>query len=204
MSIRIGITGGIGSGKSVVSKLLEVLDIPVYVSDIEAKKLANTHPRIREELTRLVNPDLYITGELNKQMLASYLFSNNQNAERVNRIIHPVVKQDFQMWQQCHSSLPIVAMESAILIESGFADAVDKIVMVYAPLEIRLQRAMKRDAATHQQILNRIKAQMDDEEKQMYADYMILNDGEIPLIPQVLKLISSLSQNNVYLCDAKK
>ena len=95
-------------------------------------------------------------------------------------------------------------MESAILIESGFADTVDQIVMVYAPLEVRLQRAMKRDTASRESIIRRIEAQMNDEEKRLHAHFVIVNDGEIPLMPQVLELISSLSQNIPYLCHAKK
>ena len=204
MSIKLGITGGIGAGKSVVSRLLEALDIPVYISDNEAKRLINSHPEIRKELCKLIGDNVYQNGQLNKPLLASYLFACEENALRVNQIIHPVVKSDFVNWVSKHHSTPIIAMESAILIESGFADTVDKVVMVYAPLEVRVKRAMLRDNADEQQIRKRIKAQMCDEEKRLKADYTILNDGESPLIPQVLKLISSLSQNNPYLCHAKK
>ena len=204
MGIKLGITGGIGSGKSVVSRLFEVLNIPIYISDDRAKKLTLTHPTIQQELSKLLGTDIYINGELNKPLLSSYLFANAENAIRINQIIHPVVKEDFKQWSAAHASFPIIGMESAILIESGFADTVDHIVMVYAPLDVRLKRAVIRDNASEEQILRRIKAQMDDEEKKLHADYTILNDGEIPLIPQVLELISSLSQNNRYLCPAKK
>ena len=204
MNIKLGITGGIGSGKSVVSKLLEVLNIPVYISDDRAKMLTLTHPDIQEKLSSLLGAEIYNNGELNKPLLASYLFANAENATRINQIIHPVVKDDFKQWAMSHSSCPIIAMESAILVESGFADTVDHIVMVYAPVDVRLKRAMARDNVSEELIRKRIEAQMSDEEKKLHAHYTILNDGEIPLIPQVLELISSLSQNNRYLCPAKK
>ena len=203
MSVKVGITGGIGSGKSVVSRLFEVLGIPIYISDQEAKRLTATHPEIRNQLIQLLGDEVYANNELNKPFLANYLFASEENAERINRIIHPVVKADFEQWAASHSHYPIIGMESAILIESGSTDVVDKIIMVYAPAEVRINRAIKRDNSSRELITKRIEAQMNDEEKRLHADYVILNDGEIPLIPQVLELISSLSQNIPYLCDAK-
>ncbi len=203
MSIKLGITGGIGSGKSVVSRLLSILGIPVYISDVEAKRLTTTHPDIQRSLRQLLGDEVYRNGELNKTLLATYLFADALNAARINQIIHPVVKADFQQWTLRHAQYPILAMESAILIESGFTDLVDSILLVYAPLEIRVARAMARDSATEEQIKQRICAQMSDEEKKIHADYVILNDGEIPLIPQVLALISSLSQKYPYLCPSE-
>lgn len=153
--IKIGITGGIGSGKSYVSHLLEEAGIPVYDTDTEAKKLTLSHPRIREGLLVLLGEDVYkADGSLNKPVLASYLFASTENAGRVNRIIHPCVYEDFQQWadRQAASGTEVVAMESAILFESGFHTAVDYVVMVYAPLELRITRAMQRDAATEAQI----------------------------------------------------
>ena len=157
--IKIGITGGIGSGKSYVSHLLEEAGIPVYDTDTEAKKLTLSHPRIREGLLVLLGEDVYkADGSLNKPVLASYLFASTENAGRVNRIIHPCVYEDFQQWadRQATSGTEVVAMESAILFESGFHTAVDYVVMVYAPLELRITRAMQRDAATEAQILSLI------------------------------------------------
>ncbi len=196
MSIRVGITGGIGSGKSVVSRLLELMGIPVYISDVESKRLTSCDPVIRRELCALLGDDVFLNGELNKPFLASYLFSDPAHAVRVNGIIHPRVKEDFREWVMRRNHAPVVAMESAILIESGFAGEVDVVVMVYAPLEVRVQRAMQRDRTTREQVLQRIHSQMSDEEKRAQAGYVIVNDGETPLIPQVLKLISFLSENN--------
>lgn len=203
MSIKIGITGGIGSGKSVVSHLLEVMGVPVYISDIETKKLTATDECIRRELIALLGEDVYARGVLNKTLLANYLFSSPEHALQVNSIIHPRVKADFRQWADRHSNFPIIGIESAILIEAGFVGEVDAVVMVYASRETRLQRAMKRDGATREMIEKRMRSQMSDEEKCRRADSVIINEGETPLIPQVLELITSLSQNNPYLCLPK-
>ena len=194
MAIRIGITGGIGSGKSVVSKILSLLDIPIYLSDDEAKRLTAPDEAIRRELTDLLGDELYQGGMLNKQMLANFLFASAENAEKINAIIHPQVKQDFRRWCTCHSASQFVAMESAILFESGFDSEVDVVVMVYAPQEVRIQRAMMRDAASRTQIEQRVKRQMDDEAKCSKAHYVLINDDKTALIPQVLQLLVSLSQ----------
>ncbi len=203
MAIKIGITGGIGSGKSVVSRLLELMGVPVYISDTESKRLTHTDPVIRRELCALLGDDVFRGGELNKPLLASYLFSDPAHAAQVNAIIHPRVKDHFRAWVEERTHLPVVGMESAILIESGFASEVDVVVMVYAPLDVRVARVLKRDDATTEQVMQRMRSQMSDEEKRLQAGYEIVNDGETPLIPQVLKLISFLSENNHYLCRAK-
>lgn len=203
MSIKIGITGGIGSGKSVVSHLLKLMGVPVYISDIETKKLTATDDCIRRKLIALLGEDVYAGGVLNKTLLATYLFSSSEHARQVNGIIHPRVKADFRQWSERHSGFPIIGIESAILIEAGFTGEVDVVVMVYASRETRLERAMKRDGATREMIENRMRSQMNDEEKCRQADFVIINDGETPLIPQVLELITSLSQNNSYLCPPK-
>lgn len=204
MSIKIGITGGMGSGKSVVSRLLEAMGIPVYISDRKSKRLTNTDPVIRRELTTLLGAEVYLKNELNKPLLASYLFGHPNHAQEVNSIIHPRVKADFRHWASARSHFSIVGMESAILIESGFAGEVDVVVMVYAPLDIRLARAVKRDSTSRELVMQRIRSQMSDEEKRKKADFIIVNDDVTPLIPQVLELISFLSKNNHYLCPAKK
>lgn len=190
--IKLGITGGIGSGKSVVSRLLGIMGVPVYISDIESKRLTANDPHIRAQLINLLGKEVYSNNELNKPLLASYLFSDPTHAQQVNSIIHPRVKEDFCQWVQRHSSDNIVAMESAILIESGFANEVDYIAMIYAPLELRIERAMKRDNSSYDAIKQRICHQMDDENKRAMADYTILNDDIHPLIPQVKALLKAL------------
>lgn len=204
MAIKIGITGGIGSGKSVVSWLLEMMGVPVYISDVEAKRLMHTDEVVRRELIALVGEDVYQGGQLNRPLLASYMFGHPQRMEKINRIVHPQVKADFRRWVAEHSHVDWVAMESAILIEAGFREEVDFLVTVYAPLEVRVERAVKRDSSTRELVLKRIQSQMSDEEKKQKADFVIVNDNETSLIPQVLELISFLSKNNHYLCRAKK
>lgn len=203
MAIRIGITGGIGSGKSVVSHLLEIMGVPVYTSDAESKRLTVNDAFIRRELTALLGEGIYDGDELNKPMLASYIFGNPEHIRTVNGIIHPRVRDDFRQWVVRHAACPIVGMESAILIEAGFAGEVDAVVMVYAPEEVRIARAMLRDAASRELVERRVRSQMSDEEKRKQADFVIVNDGETPLIPQVLDLMTSLSKNIAYLCPPK-
>ncbi len=200
-AIKIGITGGIGSGKSVVSRLLQTMDIPVYNSDAEAKRLIQTNVSIRSELTSLVGEELYTGSILNKALLSSYMFGHTDRVEQVNAIVHPRVRNDFHQWadKQTHV-VPILGFESAILLEAGFRNEVDAVVMVYAPKEIRIARTIRRDAVSRENVMKRIYNQMDNEKKRKLADYVIVNDGETPLIPQVLAMISSLSKNIAYLC----
>ena len=195
MAIKIGITGGIGSGKSIVSRLLTLTGIPVYQTDTEAKRLMLSDTGIREGLTALAGNEVYNEKGLNKAFLASYIFGHPEHLNQVNAIVHPRVRDDFRLWAG-KARQEIVAMESAILLEAGFTNEVDKIVMVYAPSEVRIARAIRRDSATRKEVERRIQSQMDDEKKRGAADFVIVNDGETPLIPQVLSLISSLSQNH--------
>lgn len=193
MATKIGITGGIGSGKSVVSHLLDVMGVPMYISDIETKKLMQSDEEIRRSLIALLGEEVYVGGSLNKPMLAAYLFASDQHAREINAIVHPRVKADFRRWAQEHDRHPLVGIESAILIEAGFAAEVDKVVMVYAPREVRVARAIKRDCSSREQIEQRIRSQMDDEVKREYADFVIVNDGERALIPQVQELLARIA-----------
>lgn len=192
MSIKVGITGGIGSGKSIVSRLLEVMGIPVYISDFEAKRLTQSDMHIREELIRLLGDSIYQNGKLNKSLLASYMFDNKECVDQINKIIHPCVKNDFRTWAASRNMQNIVGLESAILVEAGFATEVDAIIMVYAPQKLRLERTMLRDATTEELVQKRMRNQMNDEEKLLHAHYVVYNDGEQPLIPQVEKILRDL------------
>ena len=193
MSIKIGITGGIGSGKSVVSKLLQLMGVPVYTADVESKRLTETDPDIRAALISLLGDEVYQDGKLNRPLLASYIFGNKDNLTMVNGIIHPRIKDDFRRWAQSHSSYPIVGIEAAILIEAGFTEDVDQVVLVYAPQEIRLRRAVSRDACAAEQIQQRMRNQMPDEDKMAFAHHIIYNDDKQALIPQLGALIKTLA-----------
>jgi dephospho-CoA kinase len=193
---KIAITGGIGSGKSFVGRLLARRGIPVYIADDEAKRLTVTDPLIRSRLTALVGADVYLAdGSLNKPLLAQYLFDGPDHVRQVNAIIHPRVKQDFKAWAEAQTNVTTGAMESAILYEAGFEDTVDAVVMVYAPRALRLQRAMARDGATREQIERRMAAQMTDEEKRRRATYVVVNDGVQSLDAQLDALILQLQRD---------
>ena len=191
--IKIGITGGIGSGKSVVSSLFRMNKIPVYMADAESKRLSDTSPVIRKKLISLFGDTIYVNDLLDRKRLASFIFSNEHVLKKVNEIIHPVVKKDFQAWVKQQKG-NMCAIESAILFESGFEKTVDVVLLVYAPVELRLTRAMERDGATEADIMKRMNRQMPEELKRKQADYVIINDDVQALIPQVdrfLKLLVS-------------
>lgn len=194
MKVRLGITGGIGSGKSFLSKLLIKKGIPVFDSDFEAKRLMLTDDEIIFSLKSLLGEHVYQDGEINKPLLASYIFTSAENASKVNSIVHPYVKNEFLNWADRYFLLGynIVAIESAILFEAGFNDIVDKIVMVHAPLEIRVDRVIERDNTNREKVMERIKSQMDDDIKISMSDFVIENDGRFLLDSQVDKLISEL------------
>lgn len=175
--IRLGITGGIGSGKSYVAQMLQARwDVPVYDCDSEAKRLTAESDDIRTALTQLVGDHLWQQGQMQKSVLAAYLFASPEHAAQVNAIIHPAVRRDFLRWADAHSRSPVVAIESAILCESGFHTLVDSILLVDAPLEVRLQRAMLRDGASRQQVMARM-ARQDSAQARQLARFTVINDG---------------------------
>lgn len=194
--VKIGITGGIGSGKSYVSRLLtEHYGIPVYNTDSEAKRLMLSDEGIRRRLTALLGKEVYKSdGTLNKPLLANYLFADSCHAGQINAIVHPQVKADFLKWADRQTGCEFVALESAILFESGFDNIVDKVVMVYAPVELRIRRVMLRDSTTEEKIRQRIVAQMDDKAKQDRSDFIIFNDGSRPLNLQLDDLQETLEK----------
>lgn len=188
---KVGITGGIGSGKSVVAELLKVHGVPVYIADVESKWLTATSPVIRRGLVGLLGKEVYTPEGLNRAFLASRIFSDASLLQQVNAIIHPEVSRHYLAWMEKQDS-PVTALESAILFESGFDSLVDVRLMVYAPREVRIQRAMKREKASREEIVRRIENQMDDESKKERADYVIYNDGKQALIPQLQLFLQSL------------
>lgn len=173
--MTLGITGGIGSGKSYVSDILSrELGIPIYDCDKEAKRLTAQSEEIRSRLILLVGPEVFDGQTLNKQVLADYLFSDPEHASKVNAIIHPAVLKDFQRWSVDNGQHSIVALESAILFESGFNEYVDYVLFVDAPEEVRLCRAMQRDTATEEQIRARMQMQQPELHRKQ-ADFIIDN-----------------------------
>lgn len=193
--IIIGITGGIGSGKSTVSELLTILGIPVYISDKESKRLTDTSGTIKDKLIAKFGASLYKNGKLDKPVLSSLIFGNRANLDEVNNIIHPEVAKDFQRWVKLHSDENVVAIETAILFESGFDKLVDKTMLIYAPLELRIRRTIKRDNTTRQKVLDRINNQQSDEEKIELSDFVIVCDEVKSVIGQILKIMKDLKHN---------
>ena len=160
--IKLAITGEIGSGKSYVARrMTELLGIPVYDSDANAKRLNEESPAIRCGLIEMVGADVYdVRGRLDRQKLAAFLFANEENARRINALIHPVVKEDFLRWA-AEQMAPVVAIETALLAESGIDKVVDKIIRVDAPLETRIGRAMQRDGVAREKVLERMARQQE-------------------------------------------
>lgn len=193
--MKIGITGGIGSGKSYVCNILKQRGIPVYNCDDEAKRLMTESPVIRKKLCELLGTHIYINNVLNKPAIASFLFASKENGEKINAIVHPVVKDDFTYWAEQHSYSPIVVQECAILFESGFDSTVDKTIEVYAPKDIRIMRAMKRDNALQEQIEARMAQQMPEEEKKLHADFCIVNDGVQDVTKQIDAILREVNGN---------
>jgi dephospho-CoA kinase len=187
---RLGITGGIGSGKSYIADMLRnELRVPVYDCDARAKCLNEEDPQIREALTELVGPEVYRDGRLVKPVLAAYLFQDESHAAQVNAIVHPAVHRDFLRWEQ-EQDAGLVALESAILYESGFHRFMDKVLFVRASEPLRIRRAMERDGASREQIEQRIRMQhTQDFESQ--ADYVIDNENtsRSDLIFQLEKIV---------------
>jgi dephospho-CoA kinase len=189
--IRIGLTGGIGSGKSMVSSLLEVLDIPVYIADTESKRLMQTSPQIREQLIALFGETIYSGEGVDKKRLASCIFHDPELLKQVNAIIHPEVGRHFLAWV-ARQTAPVCAIETAILFESGFSRHVDVSVMVYAPQEVRIERVMARDGISREEVAGRMNSQLSDEIKKTYSDYVIYNDGRQALLPQLVAILADL------------
>ena len=185
---KIGITGGIGSGKSVISHLLRIMGVPVYIADDESKKLTNTSFEIREKLVACFGESLYDNQTLNKAMLASLIFSNEENLSCVNQIIHPIVLNHFIQWTNMQQTA-LVAMESAILFESGFNQYMDTVITVTAPAEMRIRRVLSRDNITREQVLQRISSQWQEDEKVNLSTHIIINDDKCAIISQLEKIL---------------
>lgn len=195
--IKIGITGGIGSGKSTVATLFRLHGIPVYNADDETKKLNNSSPIIKEQLIKHFGADLYINDELNKKMFANIIFNDAEKLKLANSIIHPEVLKHFTSWCTQHSKQPIVALEAAILFESNFHKHLDSVVTVYSPLQVRVERVSKRDNVAQEMVESRIKHQMPETEKIRLSEYVIINNYKKSLIKQVQNLLKELDFTSI-------
>ena len=185
--MKIGITGGIGSGKSYICKRLAVRGIEVYDCDSAAKRLIRTSDSIRKQLTHLIGEDAYDGTSLNKAAVARFLLASEHNAQAINDIVHPAVFKDFEdsgmQW-----------MESAIMYESGIYKLVDRVIVVTAPQEIRIQRVMQRDGITREKVEQWMQRQWSQEEVRRLADYEIVNDGIADIDSQIERILNSLTK----------
>lgn len=185
--IKVGITGGIGSGKSIVSNIFKILNIPVFDADFEAKKIMTESVVVKQQLIATFGNAVFLNKELNRQYLSTIVFSDAHLLEKLNAIVHPAIIDAGNEWANQQIS-PYVIKEAALLFEAGSASDLDYVIGVYAPKIIRLQRVMQRDKVDKQAVLNRMSKQIDEEIKMKLCDFIITNDDEQMVIPQVLKL----------------
>jgi dephospho-CoA kinase len=192
--IKVGITGGIGSGKTHICKLLELMNFSVFYSDAEAKKIQNTNAYVRSKLTELYGEEAYTEEGLNRKFIAEIIFNNPDAKKQLEEIIHPKVAEAFATWceEKANTDEKIVFIESAILYESGFDKMVDKVIVVYADEDVRIERSMRRDGADRTAIEERIKNQGSDKEKCNKADFVLHNNPNDYINKQLLNIVKEL------------
>lgn len=185
--IRIGLTGGIGSGKSTVAKIFETLGIPVYYADDAAKTLMNTNDELKQAILSNFGEDSYKDGVLDRKYIASIVFNDKEKLELLNSFIHPATIKDAEEWM-LRQKAPYAIKEAALLFESGASENLDYIIGVYAPQHLRVQRVIKRDKLPVEEIMKRISRQIDEEMKMKLCDFVIKNNEQELVIPQVIRL----------------
>jgi len=193
--LRVGITGGIGSGKSTVSKIFEVLGIPVYYADDEAKRLMNEDEVLREQIISIFGKDIYKDKQLNRANLAAVVFNNPLQLAKLNSIVHPATVADAENWMlQCSlTGTPFAIKEAALIFESGAREMLDKVIGVFAPSTIRINRVIKRDGVTREQVIARMDKQLNETIKMRLCDYIVTNNEQELLIPQVIAVYEKLN-----------
>ncbi|WP_297089885.1 dephospho-CoA kinase [uncultured Draconibacterium sp.] len=195
MALKIGITGGIGSGKSVICRVFKQLSTPVFEADVWAKQLVNTHADIKTRLIDWYGTDIYTSnGTIDRKKLAGIIFNNQLELEKVNNLIHPVVRQEFLSWAENQES-PYVIHEAAILFESGFYKMMDYNILISAPEKVRIERVMKRDKVSAAIVKERINKQWTDEQKRPLANVELVTNDKNLLIPQILKIDKQLKEH---------
>jgi len=189
--LKIGITGGIGSGKSFVAKIIESFGYPVFYSDTAAKEIISTNQFVKESLISLFGEELFKENRLDREFFANIIFNDENALKKVNKLIHPLVRLSFEEFSLQQKS-PIVFNEAAILFESGGASQFDQIILVQAPEKLRIERVMKRDRTTQKEVLSRMKKQWTDEQKIRLSDFVIHNDEKTPLLMQIENVLTEI------------
>ncbi len=185
--LKIGITGGIGSGKSTVAKLFEVLGIPVYYADDAAKQLMNENEALKQQVQKEFGNEAYANGKLNRKYIADIVFANPEKLELLNSLVHPVTLQDAEEWMNKQTA-PYTIKEAALIFESGAQEQLDYVIGVYAPTPLRIQRTMQRDNISREEVMARMNKQIDETIKMRLCDFVIINDEQQIVIPQVTEL----------------
>lgn len=194
MTLKIGITGGIGSGKSTICRVFSLLGVPVFEADKIAKQLINSHPEIKKGLIHLFGDDIYVKNSgVDRKKLAGIIFNNDIQLAKVNALVHPVVRNEFRNWVELQHS-PYVIHEAAILFESGFYKLMDFTILVSAPEKERTERVIKRDGITEALVKTRMAKQWDDSEKRKLANFEIVNDNKKMVIPKIIEIDKKIKE----------
>lgn len=187
--LKVGITGGIGSGKSTICNIFRNLGVPIFSSDEEGRKVLNEDEDVRKELRKLFGDDMFISdGSVDRPRLASLIFSDPNAMDQVVSLVHPKVQEKYETWCIKHESRPYTLKEAAILFESGYYHDLDKIIHVFAPKEVRMQRVIQRDKSIKEEVMKRMRFQYTDEERNKLADFILINEEIDTLLPQVMEL----------------
>lgn len=192
--LRVGITGGIGAGKSLIARVFRVLGVPIFYSDIEAKMCMITHDDVREQIIGIFGKEAYTGSKPNSPFLADKIFSSDELREKLNGIIHPAVAKVFEHWVGIHRDSDYILNEAAITFETGLYKKMDYTILVTAPKKVRIQRVMDRDSISAEMVEKRMDTQWTDEQKIPLSDFVINNDGENLIIPQILDIHKALSE----------
>lgn len=188
----IGVTGGIGSGKSVVCKIFSNLGIPVFDSDQAAREIINTDPEVRKQIENLFGKEIYNGTELNRSAVAKLVFEDPDKLEDLNAIVHPAVAEAFNRWREQQSGVPFVIKEAAILFESGANSQTDAVISVVAPKELRIRRVTARDGRSEEAVRTIMERQLSDAQRVKLSDYIIANDESTPVMEQVMQIYQEL------------
>lgn len=191
--LKIGLTGGIGSGKTTVAKIFELLGIPVYYADDAAKRLMNEDEDLKQKISDSFGNEAYTNGVLDRKYLAAVVFNDPAKLEQLNKLVHPATLRDARSWMLRQNS-PYSIKEAALIFESGAHEMLDHVIGVSAPAPLRIQRTMHRDNSSREAVMARMDKQLDEEMKMRLCDFIITNDEKQLLIPQVLALHEKLSE----------